>query len=277
VRSSTSFVTTIWRKQEHYLCSTTGGGLADVTGQVTVANCTFSGNVAPQGGGLFSSGTLLVHNTILANSGNGTDCVATGTLDAASTHNLIQAHDGCGTPISTAEPRLETLGGYNGPTPTLPLGGGSPAINLGDNAAAVDEHGTPLVWDQRGNGDPRFVAGLTDLGAFEVQAFPVLRVNTVEDTDRRACTGGGAADCSLRGAITLANAMRKRAVITFDPTLFAVPRTIVLTRPLPTVAIDLTLDARGRGAVTVRGDFVGFQTTSDARLTLHGIQREEGK
>lgn len=254
----------------------TSGGLADITGQVIVTNCTFSGNAASQGGGLFSSGTLLLRNTILAHSKEGTDCVATGTLAAASTPNLIQANASCGTPISTADPRLEKLDGYNGPPPTLPLGGGSPAINLGDNAAAVDEHGQPLQWDQRGNGDPRFVAGITDLGAFEVQAFPVLRVNTVDDTELRACTGVGA-DCSLRGAITLANAMRKRAVITFDPKLFAVPHTIILSRPLPEVAIDLTLDARGRGEVTIRGEVVGLRTAPEGKLTLHGVKREESK
>lgn len=254
----------------------TGGGLAADGGTVTVTNCTFSSNVAQQGGGLFSSGTLLLRNTILANSKDGADCMATGPLDPASTHNLIQANNGCGTPISTADPLLDKLGGYNGPTPTLPLGGGSPAINLGDNAAAVDEHGKPLVWDQRGNGDPRFVAGITDLGAFEVQAFPVLRVNTVDDTELRACTGVGA-DCSLRGAITLANAMRKRAVITFDPKLFAVPRTLVLSRPLPEVTIDLTIDARGRGEVTVRGEVVGLQSAPEGKLTLHGVKREESK
>jgi hypothetical protein len=253
-----------------------GGGLADTDGQDTVTNSTFSGNMAPQGGGLFSSGTLLVRNTILANSGDGADCVATGALDPASTHNLIEANEGCGTPISTADPRLETLGGYNGPTPTLPLGGASPAINLGDNASAVDEHGKPLVWDQRGNGDPRFVAGITDIGAFEVQAFPVLRVNTVDDTELRACTGVGAADCSLRGAITLANATQKADIITFDPRVFAEPRTIILARPLPELTTDMTIDAGKTAGVTVRGSggFKVFNVAPDARVRLVNVTVE---
>ncbi len=50
---------------------------------------------------------------------------------------------------------------------------------MGDNGAAVDEHGEPLRWDQRGNGDPRFVAGITDVGAFERQAFALLVVDTI--------------------------------------------------------------------------------------------------
>ena len=253
-----------------------GGGLADAAGNVTVTNSTFSGNMAPQGGGLFSSGTLLVRNTILANSGDGADCVATGALDPASTHNLIEANEGCGTPISTADPRLEALGGYNGPTPTMPLGGGSPAINLGDNASAVDEHGKPLAWDQRGNGDPRFVAGFTDLGAFEVQAFPVLRVNSAEDPGLRACTGARG-DCSLRGAIELANATQKPDVITFDPRIFAESRTIVLTRPLPELTTDMTIDAAKTAGVTLKGtgQFKVFNIAPNARVRIVNITVEE--
>jgi predicted outer membrane repeat protein len=250
-----------------------GGGLADHTGTVTVTNCTFSNNGAPKGGGLFSAGTLLLRNTILANSEGGDDCAAAGALDPASTHNLIEANAGCGTPISTADPRFEQLGGYNGPTPTLPLGGGSPAVNLGDNASAVDEDGEPLRWDQRGNGDPRFVAGITDIGAFEVQAFPKLVVDTVEDTDLRGCRGGRP-DCSLRGAIALANATPKADVIRFDTKVFSEPRTITPTQPLPEVTADLTLDARGTGGVTLRGKFTVLRAAPDARLTLYEVVLE---
>jgi hypothetical protein len=196
--------------------------------------------------------------------------VATGVLDPASTHNLIETNEGCGQPISTADPRLGKLGYYNGSTRTLPLGGGSPAINLGDNASAVDEHGEPLRWDQRGNGDPRFIAGITDVGAFERQALPVLMVDTVEDAERRACTRSPA-DCSLRGAITLANAIGKAQVIRFDPKLFSVSRIISLTRPLPDVAIDLTIDASGTAGVTVRGKPIGLGKAPNAKLTIDGV------
>jgi hypothetical protein len=250
-----------------------GGGLADGSGRVTVTNCTFSGNAAPRGGGLHSSGTLLLRNSILANSEGGADCVAAGALDSRSTHNLIEAHQGCGEPISSADPRLGKLGGYNGPTPTLPLGGGSPAINLGDNASALDEHGQPLRWDQRGGGDPRFVAGITDIGAFERQAFAVLVVDTLEDAALRACTRA-AGDCPLRGAIALANARGEPEVITFDSKLFAGPRTLTFERPLPEVRVDLTLDARGTGGVTLRGRPLGLSTAPGARLSLHEVVLE---
>jgi predicted outer membrane repeat protein len=247
-----------------------GGGLANLQGAATVTNCTFSGNSASVGGALFSTDTLLLRNTLLANSEGGADCVVTGVLDPASTHNLIETHQGCGQPISRADPRLRKLGYYNGSTRTLPLGSGSPAINLGDNASAVDEGGKPLRWDQRGNGDPRFIAGITDIGAFERQALPVLMVDTLEDAELRACTQAGA-DCSLRGAMRLANATAEGELITFDPQVFADPQTLTLTRAVPEVSADLTLDARGTGGVTLRGKFSVLRASPGARLTLHEV------
>jgi hypothetical protein len=252
-----------------------GGGVADDAGKVTVTNCTISGNAAKKGGGLFSSGKLLVRNTILANSQGAADCVAAGTLDPAGTNNLIETNEGCGEPISMSDPRLQKMGFYNGPTRTIPLGGGSPAINMGDNASAVDENGQPLRWDQRGNGDPRFVGGITDLGAFERQALPVLMVDTVADVELRVCTRTPA-DCSLRGAITLANATDKLDVITFDAKLFADPQIIELTRPLPDLKTGITIDAGNTSGVTVKGtgEFKVFNMVPDAKVQLININEK---
>jgi predicted outer membrane repeat protein len=247
-----------------------GGGLADSTGEVTVTNCTFSGNRARRGGGIFSDGLLLVRNTILANSEDGRDCVCAGELDPASTNNIIENHLGCGEPITSADPILTRLGKYNGPTPTIPPGGGSPAVNLGDNASAVDEHGQPLKWDQRGGGDPRYVAGFTDIGAFEQQAAPRLVVDTFEDNELRGCRPGGPADCSLRGAIKLAIASGKPQVITFDPRVFDVPRTIKLDQPLPDLEADITIDATGTAGLTVtsNGRFPVFKINPAASVQM---------
>jgi hypothetical protein len=249
-----------------------GGGLADIDGKTTVTNCTFTGNAAKKGGGLFSSGALLLRNTILANSQGAADCMVAGTLDASGTNNLIEDSEGCGTPISTDDPRLQKLGFYNGPTQTLPLGGASPAINMGDNASAVDETGQPLRWDQRGNGDPRFVGGITDIGAFERQALPVLVVDTVADVELRVCTRAPA-DCTLRGAINLANATEKADVITFDPKVFDVPRTIALKRPLPKLTTAMTIDADLTAGVTIKGtgQFKVFDIVPEAKVKLINI------
>lgn len=253
-----------------------GGGLVNLDGTTTVTNCTFHGNAARKGSGLFSGDTLLLRNTILADGVGGNDCVVAGLLDPASTNNIIETQAGCGTPISTLNPGLVGPGLYNGPTPTLALKGGSPAINLGDNASAVDENGDPLRWDQRGNGDPRFVAGIVDVGAFEHQALAVLVVDTFEDTELRACTRAGAGDCSLRGAITLVNAAGRPEVIRFDSAVFSGPRTITLTRPLPQITTDTTIDAGGTPGVTVRAhdDSRVFKAAPGVRLELREVVEE---
>ena len=250
-----------------------GGGIASLGGSARVTNCTFSENEAPRGAGLFADGALELANTILANSVGGLDCVAIGPGPPVSVRNLIETGEGCGTPISSADPRLGTLGYFNGPTKIFPLGGGSPAVNLGDNAAAVDADGEPLAWDQRGNGDPRFVAGFTDIGSFEQQAFPKLVVDTVEDSDLRGCTAGGAQDCPLRGALELAEATPQPDVITFDPRVFDAPRTITLTRPLPRVRSVVLVDAGDTPGVVVEvpGDADGLDLAAGAGLGLRGL------
>jgi hypothetical protein len=231
-----------------------GGALANTSGRATVTNCTLSENSAGTGGAVYNKGHLLLRNTILANSPDGGDCVSEVLLDPASTRNLIEENRGCGTPISSEDPNLEPLGYYNGPAKTFPVGAGSPAVNLGDNEMALDENDEPLVWDQRGSGDPRFVAGFTDLGAFEHQRHPYLSVDTLEDTRMRACTRAGAADCPLRGAIEIANTRPEPDVITFDPKVFTEPQTLRLSRPLPEVTSPLTLDAGSTGGVRLAAD-----------------------
>lgn len=251
-----------------------GGALADLGGRTIVTNCTFSENASPRGGGIYSDGQLLLRNTIAANSVGGADCRAEGGFHPASSHNLIETSHGCGQPISSTNPRLGALGRYNGPTATLPLESGSPAINLGANAAAVDENGVTLRWDQRGNGDPRIVSGITDIGAFEHQGLPDWAVDTLEDSDLRGCTRAGRGDCSLRGAITLANALGKKQTITFDPIIFSAQGTLVLERPLPAITTDLNLKGLEARQVTIRGAAPIFRTQGAGALTLFGVSVE---
>jgi len=218
-----------------------GGALASTAGSVSVMNATFAGNRAREGASLFSAATLLLRNSILADGVGGAECVNRGPLDPGSTHNLMTSSAGCGQPLLTDEPRLGALGYYNGPTRTLPLDAASPAVNVGSNAAALDEHDRPLKWDQRGNGDPRDAAGITDLGAFEVQSPTALRVDRADDVDRRACSQLSA-DCSLRGAWHLANAGRHEPVIRFATDAGLEGSLVHLLNPLPPAEVELLID-----------------------------------
>jgi hypothetical protein len=85
-------------------------------------------------------------------------------------HNLIGDGTGgsgyavtdlVGTSVDPMDPKLGPLQDNGGPTPTMALLPGSPAINAG---ALTDSE-----WDQRGPGYPRLVNGATDIGGYEVQ------------------------------------------------------------------------------------------------------------
>ena len=69
----------------------------------------------------------------------------------------------------TGDPLLDPAGlqDNGGKTQTIALQVGSPAIDAGDNALAVDADGNPLAYDQRGAGFPRIINGTVDIGAFE--------------------------------------------------------------------------------------------------------------
>ncbi len=130
------------------------------------------------GGGLgTASGTATLYNTIVAL--NTTDIgLDGGTISSASAYNLIGTGgsgdlvDGVnGNQVGVADPGLGALADNGGPTQTIALLPGSPAINAGSNALAVDPStGQPLTTDQRGPGFARIVGGAVDIGAFEVKS-----------------------------------------------------------------------------------------------------------
>lgn len=228
-----------------------GGAVANLSGTLHIVHATLYRNQARKGAAVFSRGPLSLANSILA--GDGEQCRQRGRSRVSATHNLITRHSGCGRPISQAEPGLGRFGYYNGPTPLFPVEAGSPALNLGDNQAALDARGQPLVWDQRGNGDPRYAEGYADLGAFEQQ--PPLAgefvVDTIEDNGLRGCTLAGQGDCPLRAALELAIAAQRPLRIRFDPEVFAQPRTLPLAELPAGADVALVLDGSGAAAITI--------------------------
>jgi len=68
-------------------------------------------------------------------------------------------------------PLLGTLGNYGGPTQTIPLLSGSPAIDAGNPSGCTDGHGILLKTDQRGQPRPDKEDKIgCDMGAFERQS-----------------------------------------------------------------------------------------------------------
>jgi hypothetical protein len=154
-----------------------GGGVFEGTADLTLVNNTMSGNMASSalGGGLYlNGGTVSLRNMIVANSG-GSDCRSHLATWAANVSNLIETNDGswpCNTPAFTSDPTLGPLADNGGPTKTMRLPRGSPAIDHGDNSSCANA-GTVDNKDQRGLRRP--VDGdhngsiVCDIGAFERQ------------------------------------------------------------------------------------------------------------
>jgi predicted outer membrane repeat protein len=153
-----------------------GGGIHNAaSGTLTVINSTFSGNSASQGGGIFSWGTLNLSNSLLANTPSGGDCYSGNALNT-NNHNIIEDGYYCGV-YSGVDPMLGALANNGGPTQTMALLTGSPAIDAGDDAvcAAAPVNGL----DQRGLSRPQ--GAHCDIGAYEANAILTFKSAGVQD------------------------------------------------------------------------------------------------
>jgi hypothetical protein len=151
-----------------------GGGIYSQSGTVTINNSTLSGNFAENcngdgdGGGIYGNVTL--QNTIVANSPYGGNCSGTMTskgynLSSDNTCNFNGRGD-----FNDKYPGLGQLGNYGGPTQTIPLLHGSPAIDAGNPNGCTDGNGHLLRTDQREKPRPdREDKTGCDMGAFERQ------------------------------------------------------------------------------------------------------------
>jgi CSLREA domain-containing protein len=140
-----------------------GGAIANFN-TLTVTNSTISGNttINNQGDGIFNDSTfgisVLLQNTIVANNG-GENCFGTVTNGG---YNL-DSGDTCGWDSdagsrSNTDPLLGALADNGGPTQTIALELGSPAIDAGNDAVCPSA-------DQRGASRPQ--GSHCDIGAYE--------------------------------------------------------------------------------------------------------------
>lgn len=167
-----------------------GGGGIYSSGALTVINSTITNNqggtnLTIEGSGIrIASGTARLDNTIVAGNLNQSDVPddIIGTVTAAN-NNLIGSASYAGGVVHGVNGNIigsggvgtidintvldTTLTGNGGATPTHALVAGSPAINAGNNALALDANGNPLATDQRGAGFPRINFAAVDIGAFE--------------------------------------------------------------------------------------------------------------
>jgi hypothetical protein len=119
---------------------------------VVLANTILAGNGASSAGNVATAADLLINN--------GSASADHALLGSA----LLATYAGNGNVFSDA-PALAPLGTQGGSTATMALLAGSPGIDAGSNALAVDGASQPLVTDQRGA--QRIVDGRVDIGAYE--------------------------------------------------------------------------------------------------------------
>jgi hypothetical protein len=138
--------------------SSVGGGGIFVSGPATFTNCTIANNTSNGGNDAvvaFTANVTLIDTIVANNPGGNCGAVNPGVIVDGG-NNLQFPGNGCGTTITTADPVVGPLANNGGPTQTIALLFGSPAINAG-NAA------TCLATDQRGHAR----VGTCDIGAFE--------------------------------------------------------------------------------------------------------------
>jgi hypothetical protein len=150
-------------------CAPGGGGISN-DGAVTINNSTVSANSAFIGGGVENHSAATLQNSIVANSPSGGNCNGTMTsngynLSSDGTCNFNGTGD-----LNNTDPKLGQLGNYGGPTQTIPLRAGSPAIDAGNPSGCTDGNGHLLKTDQRGKPRPdKEDTGGCDMGAYERQ------------------------------------------------------------------------------------------------------------
>jgi len=198
---------------------------------LTVTNSTFSGNSAQTGGAISTSGgTVTITNTILANSTAGGNCVGSSTIIDHG-HNL-DSGTSCGFTsttgsLSDVDPLLDPAGlaTHGGPTDTIALQAGSPAINAGDQTVCAAPPVNNL--DQRGY--PRPGTGCS-IGAYE---YNLPDVCCQCPASCAAPTTGSCGDCvAVLGASCISSDLCVLNTPTPTPTITPTPTPT--TTPTPT-------------------------------------------
>ena len=267
--------------------ATFGGGISNRdSATLTVISSTLSGNSASTNGGGGISNTssvpsLLANTIVAANFGKD----ITGAINSSSSHNLIGVDTNLsgiingsngnliGTAAMPINPLLGALQANGGPTATMALLPGSPAINAGDNSLIP----VGVTTDQRGTGYARIDNGIVDIGAYELASVnhpPLTFIVTNLDDN-----GPGSLRQAILDANSAAGADIIADIIQFDSGLTG---TILLTSGELDITDD-SVDIQGPGAsvVTVSGSNLSrvFYVTANATisgLTISGGNSSKG-
>jgi hemolysin type calcium-binding protein/parallel beta helix pectate lyase-like protein len=174
--------------------------------QMHIVSSTISGNTATSatygGGGIWGYGLNAAADTLT------NTIVADNTAPArpdirfyspiGASFSLIENPDGAtftgGPNVIGQDPKLGTLGNNGGPTPTIPLLAGSPALDHGlSGSLTSDQRGAPRPFDLKGIG-PAAGGDSADIGAYERSLCGKVLVNRVGTAGKDKLKGTKRAD-----------------------------------------------------------------------------------
>ena len=155
----------------------TGAGLFHREGSAMLTGCTVEGNTASYCGGLFiDKGVSILNDTILAgdiDAKGASEIAGEGAGKVTGAYDLIgpggpggigNGSDGDIILAGLAGLGLAPLANNGGPTRTMALLPGSPAINAGSTALDIQANGNRLATEQRGIGFAGTLGGTVDIG-----------------------------------------------------------------------------------------------------------------
>jgi hypothetical protein len=244
-----------------------GGGILNDYGTLTVTDSTVSGNSvlnSGYGGGIDNNRAMTTRNTIIAGNtaSNGPD--VNGNLGSQG-HNLIGNPLGMAGWVDTdllhVDPRLRPLQDNGGPTQTMALLPGSPALNAGDPA----QLGVP---DQRGvvrTGGVNIGADQASASAFVLTAPAKVTADVPFDVTVTAVDPFGQLAAGYTGTVTFSTTDADPGVVlpadyafmatdggvhTFSDT--GLGETTLVTRGYQSIAVTDTADGSITGSATVK-------------------------
>ena len=281
-----------------------GGVYDDVSGLVTLTNSTIAENTSQAGGGIYTQGTLksinvtIAENLISGSTGAGLD-VSSG---AASLYNTIVASN---TPAGTDLAGVLTVNAHNligvpnaelgpltnngGPTLTIGLLQGSPAI---DGGANTFNGVTVPTTDQRGalrGGQSNSInaGAVVDIGAYEASSS--FLITSAADSYKTAGTlrvgliwAAESINFNPENLAPSPTANAPNTLVFATTGVFSSPQTITLTLgslTIPTTSQGVAIEGPGGGLVTISGGgaIQVIDVPTGATATLEGINITDGK
>jgi fibronectin-binding autotransporter adhesin len=242
-----------------------GGGLSNVQGTLTISSSTIANNSAgSSGGGIYNYGTLSSDSSIVAENTGG-DCLNYASIQDKG-YNLDSdgSCDFTGTgSLKNTNPQLAALANNGGPTQTMALQQGSPAIDVIPTSTNL----CPSA-DQRGDARPDDNESSCDLGAYESNyASLSLSGTTVNATEGTAFNGEVASGTytgngSLSATIHWGDGSHSRGTISGTGTFTVSGSHTYAEEGSYTISITVS---NGTGD---KANATSTATVSDAQLTL---------